>query len=159
MLEGIASDLAGAVVSLAHAPAPSVRRLKNVQHLHTPVAGALRPGETVLSVLARLHPTAAVGGLPREGALAAIAAAEGMDRGWYAGPVGWVDADGDGEFAVALRSALLAGNRADLYAGVGVVGESEPAAEWDETEWKLAPVRRALGVAAERSAAGEAVRP
>ena len=84
-----------------------------------------------------LHPTPAVGGEPREQALRLIPALEGLDRGWYAGPVGWTDAHEDGEFCVALRCALLHGRDARCYAGVGVVADSDPQAELDETEAKL----------------------
>ena len=84
-----------------------------------------------------MHPTPAVGGEPRAEAIEAIAELERMDRGWYAGPVGWMDATEDGEFCVALRSALLRDREAHLYAGVGVVAGSDPAAELDETEIKL----------------------
>ncbi len=84
-----------------------------------------------------LHPTPAVGGEPLHRAAPLIPALEGLDRGWYAGPVGWTDADEDGEFCVALRCALLTGAVAPCYAGVGVVGDSDPAAELAETETKL----------------------
>ena len=84
-----------------------------------------------------LHPTPAVGGEPREAALTAIAELEDMDRGWYAGPVGWMDASEDGELCVALRSALVRDRPAHLYAGAGIVADSDPAAELAETELKL----------------------
>ena len=84
-----------------------------------------------------LHPTPAVGGEPRDRALAAIAELEDFDRGWYAGPLGWMDAAEDGEFCVALRSALLRDRTAHLFAGAGIVADSEPAAELAETELKL----------------------
>ncbi|MBE3560380.1 MAG: isochorismate synthase [Ktedonobacteraceae bacterium] len=104
-------------------------RLKNIQHLETPIFGELLPDHSVLEALAVLHPTPAVGGLPREAALAAIRAKERLDRGWYAGPVGWLDARGDGEFAVALRSALIEGNQAILFTGCGIVADSVPESE------------------------------
>jgi salicylate biosynthesis isochorismate synthase/menaquinone-specific isochorismate synthase len=84
-----------------------------------------------------LHPTPAVGGEPRELAIEMIPALEGLDRGWYAGTVGWIDATGDGEFCVALRCALLRGRTAHCYAGCGIVRDSDPAAELAETEVKL----------------------
>jgi menaquinone-specific isochorismate synthase len=84
-----------------------------------------------------LHPTPAVGGTPRAEALDLMLQLEGFDRGSYAGPVGWVDALGNGEWAIALRCALLRGDRATLYAGAGIVGASDPAAELDETERKF----------------------
>lgn len=126
------------------APAPHLLKLRNVQHLRTPITAALAPGRCILDVIAALHPTPAVGGHPRAAALAAIRATEELDRGWYAGPVGWVGADGGGEFAVALRSALVDGNRATLFAGCGIVAGSDPQAEYDESCLKLQPMLRAL---------------
>lgn len=124
---------------------PEVVRLSTVAHLATTVGGRLRdPAVSGLAVAALLHPTPAVAGLPQAAALAAIAELEGFDRGLYAGPVGWVDARGDGDWAVALRSATLAGTRARLVAGAGIVAGSDPDAEWDETEAKLAAMRSAL---------------
>jgi salicylate biosynthesis isochorismate synthase/menaquinone-specific isochorismate synthase len=90
-----------------------------------------------VELAAVLHPTPAVGGEPFAAAAPLIPALEGLDRGWYAGPVGWTDAGEDGEFCVALRCALLRGREARLYAGVGVVADSDPAAELAETEVKL----------------------
>lgn len=124
---------------------PEVVRLPTVAHLATTVRCRLRdPSMSALDVAALLHPTPAVAGVPVEGALAAIAELEGFDRGLYAGPVGWVDARGDGDWAVALRSATLDGTRARLVAGAGIVAGSDPGAEWDETEAKLAAMRSAL---------------
>jgi isochorismate synthase EntC len=119
-------------------------RMPNIQHLHTPVTGRVRPGVDVLDLVARMHPTPAVGGWPREAGLAALSRLERMDRGWYAAPIGWMDLKGDGEFAVGLRSALVEGNRATLFAGAGIVSGSEPAAELAETDLKLRPLRDAL---------------
>jgi menaquinone-specific isochorismate synthase len=119
----------------AHA---EVVRLPTVSHLATRVRGRLTlPAPSALSLAGTLHPTPAVGGLPRPAALAAIATLEGFERGLYAGPVGWVDARGDGEWAVALRGAELDGSRARLVAGAGIVAGSDPDAEWAETEAKL----------------------
>jgi len=124
---------------------PEVVRLSTVAHLATTVRCRLRdPSMSALDVAALLHPTPAVAGVPLDGALAAIAELEGFDRGLYAGPVGWVDARGDGDWAVALRSATLDGTRARLVAGAGIVAGSDPDAEWDETEAKLAAMRSAL---------------
>lgn len=117
---------------------PSVVPLRNVLHLGTRIVGRLAdPSVTALDLAVALHPTPAVAGTPTDEALAYIAAVEGMDRGRYAGPVGWVDAHGDGEFAVGIRCAELDGNTARLFAGVGIVAESEPAAELAETQLKL----------------------
>jgi menaquinone-specific isochorismate synthase len=126
---------------------PEIFRLSTVAHLATTVSCRLRdPGVSALDVAAQLHPTPAVAGVPRAAALAAIAELEGFDRGLYAGPVGWVDARGDGDWAVALRGATLdpGGRRARLTAGAGIVAGSDPEAEWDETEAKLASMRAAL---------------
>lgn len=124
---------------------PEVVRLSTVAHLATTVGCRLRdPATSALDVAALLHPTPAVAGVPAPAAMAAIAELEGFDRGLYAGPVGWVDARGDGDWAVALRSATLDGTRARLVAGAGIVTGSDPSAEWDETEAKLAAMRSAL---------------
>ena len=124
--------------------APRLLQLHNVQHLYTPVEAQVRPGVGVLDLVQWLHPTPAVGGYPREAALAYIRAHEGLDRGWYAGPIGWVDRRGEGEFAVALRSALLDGAAATLFAGCGIVAASRPADEYAETCLKLRPMLTAL---------------
>lgn len=122
---------------------PVVVRMANIQHLATPIRGQLHGAPTLLQLAGVLHPTPAVGGQPSAVALPRIPALEAMDRGWYAGPVGWTDAAGDGELCVALRCALLdhdparAEPEARLQAGVGVVGESDPASELAETETKL----------------------
>jgi len=129
------------------APAtPDLVRLATVQHLKTPLSGVLAPGVTALDVVAALHPTPAVGGYPREAALDAIRVGERLDRGWYAGPVGWIDAQGGGEFVVALRSALLDGAQATLFAGCGVMADSEPEAEYAESRIKLRVMLRGLGI-------------
>jgi salicylate biosynthesis isochorismate synthase/menaquinone-specific isochorismate synthase len=119
------------------APEPELVRVANIQHLATPVLAQLAEPRSAIELAGLLHPTPAVGGEPRDTAAAAITELEHMDRGWYAGPVGWMDATEDGEFCVALRSALLRDREAHLYAGVGVVAGSDPAAELAETEVKL----------------------
>jgi isochorismate synthase/chorismate mutase-like protein len=124
---------------------PALLKLKNVQHLHTPIVAQLCTDTNLLELVAALHPTPAVGGLPSAAALAYLRAHEQLDRGWFAAPVGWIDAQGDGEFAVALRSALVAGNQASLFAGCGIVGDSEPESELAETVLKLRAMMFALG--------------
>jgi menaquinone-specific isochorismate synthase len=127
------------------AGAPEVAVFGPIAHLATPVRGALAGEAPDALALARmLSPTPAVGGTPRTAALDAIRELEGFDRGRYAGPVGWVDARGDGEWAIALRGAELDGTRARLVAGAGIVAGSDPAAEWAETQAKLEPMLRAL---------------
>ena len=111
-------------------------RVANIQHLATPIRAQLTQPRSVVELAGLLHPTPAVGGEPYA-AVRRIPAFEGLDRGWYAGPVGWTDANEDGEFCVALRCALLRRSEARLYAGVGVMGDSDPAAELAETEVKL----------------------
>ncbi|MFB6118402.1 isochorismate synthase MenF [Halosegnis sp.] len=118
----------------------TVRRLATVQHLETPITAELADEEHVLSLVEALHPTPAVGGLPPERALETIRETEPFDRGWYAAPVGWFDAAGYGSFAVALRSAVAAGETATLFAGVGIVADSDPDAEWDEVQLKYRPM-------------------
>jgi menaquinone-specific isochorismate synthase len=130
---------------LTHDPAPRLLRLDNVQHLATTFEGRLRQPRSVLEIVAALHPTAAVGGTPRGAAVEMIRELEGMDRGRYAAPVGWTDAEGDGEWGIALRCAELAGARARLFAGVGVVAASLPEAELEETRLKLRAMQAALG--------------
>jgi len=115
---------------------PEIVKVANIQHLATPVVAQLAEPRSAVELAGILHPTPAVGAEPGAAAVA-IAELEQMDRGWYAGPVGWMDATEDGEFCVALRSALLRDREARLYAGVGVVAGSDPAAELAETEVKL----------------------
>jgi isochorismate synthase len=124
---------------------PEVVRFTNIQHLATSVTAELsHPAANTLELAAALHPTPAVGGWPRDAADALIDELEGMERGWYAGAVGWIDANGDGEFAVALRCGLLWEDGARLYAGVGVMPDSDPARELDETELKFKALLTAL---------------
>jgi menaquinone-specific isochorismate synthase len=111
--------------------------LANGQHLHTPVRGVLPAGVHPLDVLAAMHPTPAVGGSPREAAVAAIPALEGFPRGLYAGALGWLNGRGGGEFFVGIRSALVDGARARVYAGAGIVAGSTPEKEFAETELKF----------------------
>ena len=124
---------------------PRLLKLRNVQHLETPIVAELVLGRCILDVIADLHPTPAVGGFPSKEALAEIRAIEQMDRGWYAGPIGWIGASGHGEFAVALRSGLLSEHEATLFAGCGIVGDSHPQSEYEETWLKLQVMLRGLG--------------
>jgi menaquinone-specific isochorismate synthase len=124
---------------------PQLLKLKNLQHLQTSITGDLIPGRCILDVIAELHPTPAVGGFPREAALAEIRNTEKLDRGWYAGPLGWIGASGHGEFAVALRSGLIDGTKATLFAGCGIVSSSEPQIEYAESWWKFQVMLRSLG--------------
>jgi isochorismate synthase len=124
---------------------PEVVRFTNIQHLATSVTAHLKePPADLLTLAAALHPTPAVGGWPREAADAIIDSMEAMERGWYAGAVGWMDGTGDGELAVALRCGLLWEDGARLYAGVGVMPDSDPARELEETELKFKALLTAL---------------
>jgi isochorismate synthase EntC len=119
-------------------------KMSNVQHLYTPLVGDLTRDTGVLVLADLLHPTPAVGGVPRDASLERIRAHEPFDRGWYAGPIGWLDAREDGDFAVAIRSALICGERAFLHAGCGIVAESDVQRELAESVLKLQPVLRIL---------------
>ncbi len=125
--------------------APELLKLKNVQHLMTPISGELLPGRCILDIMADLHPTPAVGGFPRQAALETIRNTEKLDRGWYAAPLGWIGMSGHGEFAVALRSGLIDGGEATLFAGCGIVADSDPQTEFAESCLKLQVMLRALG--------------
>ncbi|MEF8850842.1 MAG: isochorismate synthase [Haloarculaceae archaeon] len=122
----------------------TVRRLETVQHLRTPVTADLAEDNHVLTLVEALHPTPAVGGLPPDVALRTIEETEAFERGWYASPVGWFDAAGNGTFAVAIRSAVATDRRATLFAGNGIVADSDPDREWDEVQLKYRPVLDAL---------------
>lgn len=135
--ERIVRKLRPHAVWVQTAPEPEVIKIANIQHLATPVIAQLAEPRSAVELAGMLHPTPAVGGEPWPDAAGTIADLEQMDRGWYAAPVGWMDATEDGEFCVALRSALLRDREARLFAGVGVVAGSDPAAELAETEVKL----------------------
>lgn len=126
---------------------PQLYTLSNIHHLHTPITGTLHHATGVLPVVAELHPTPALGGTPRETAVRFIQETESVTRGWYAAPIGWLDHHLDGVFGVAIRSAVAQDNRAWAYAGAGIVAQSDPTAEWQETGVKLRPMLNALGIA------------
>lgn len=146
--ELVVAAINGALAPVCERPTlasrPGVRRLKHLLHLCTPIQAKLHADSHVLDLLERLHPTPAVGGVPTRDALDWIRHSEAFDRGWYSGALGWFDAEGDGEFNVALRAGLIRGNRAYLYAGAGIVRESTAAAEYNETTLKLAAVLASL---------------
>jgi isochorismate synthase len=133
----IARALAPLSVWVTAAPEPALVKVANIQHLGVPIRAQLSEPVRAVGLAELLHPTPAVGGEPSDVASRLIPALEGLDRGWYAGPVGWTDAIGDGEFCVALRSALLRGGLARCYAGCGIVRDSDPRSELAETEIKL----------------------
>ncbi len=153
VVEPIVRRLEPLCTRLDVAAEPRIRTLSTVQHLHTPITGTLRATPFgaqphVLDLVEVLHPTPAVGGVPTDDAMDWIARHEPFERGWYAGPIGWFDAAGDGEFAVALRGCVLASKRAYLYAGSGIVADSDPDLEYRETELKQHALLAALGVSA-----------
>ncbi|MFB1080330.1 isochorismate synthase MenF [Jeotgalibacillus sp. JSM ZJ347] len=123
---------------------PVLMKMRDIQHLYTPVEG-ITDRASILEFVKELHPTPALGGTPTTEAMQIIREEEEMDRGFYAAPVGWLNAEGDGEFAVAIRSGLLSGEYAYLYAGCGVVKDSDAESEYQETLIKLRPMVRAVG--------------
>ncbi len=125
-------------------PQPHVLTLPQIQHLETEIRASVPDGVGVLDLLRLLHPTPATCGLTRDAAMALLAEEEPFDRGWYAGPVGWFDAEGNGVFAPALRTGVCDGSGWRLFAGAGIVKGSVPALEWDETGIKFQPMLRAL---------------
>jgi menaquinone-specific isochorismate synthase len=143
-VRSVAEALAPYCSSMNVPESPFVLHLPNVMHLATDVTGVLARRTTSLGLAAALHPSAAVGGTPTDAAVALIAELEQMGRARYAGPVGWMDADGDGEWGIALRSAEYEGKRVRLFAGCGIVADSDPAAELAEAAAKFVPVRDAL---------------
>ncbi len=145
-VRSVADSLAPYCSSMNVPEVPFVLHLPNVMHLATDVAGVVHDsaGATVLELAAALHPSAAVGGTPTKVAVEMIAEIEGMDRGRYAGPVGWMDAAGDGEFGIALRSAEIDQHQVRLFAGCGIVADSAPESELAEAQAKFVPVRDAL---------------
>jgi menaquinone-specific isochorismate synthase len=144
VVESIARRVADLGLKLEHASQPRVLGLANVQHLHLPISATLPAGVNILDLVERLHPTPAVGGTPREPAVAAIARLEPFERGLYAGPQGWVDHRGGGEFFVGIRSALVDGHTATVYAGAGIVAGSTPEKEFAETDLKFKALTEAL---------------
>ncbi len=145
VVDMLRETLAPLAASLDIDRAPHIVRLPTLQHLGTDVSGELRDDIGILDLVHRLHPTPAVGGWPRAAALELLNEQEHLDRGWYAGPVGWLDARGHGEFVVAIRSGVVDGDRASLFVGCGIVGDSEPDREWAESAMKLRSLASAIG--------------
>ena len=144
VVETIAGRLAQRGLKLEYASQPGLRRLANVQHLYTPIRAALPENARLLDAVAWLHPTPAVGGAPAAAAIARIRELEGFSRGLYGGAIGWVNARGGGEFFVGIRSALVDGATARVYAGAGIVAGSTPEKEFAETELKFKAMLGAL---------------
>lgn len=144
VFESIARRVGDLGLRLEYSSQPRLLGLANVQHLHTPISATLPAGVHILDLVQRLHPTPAVGGTPRQPAVDAIPRLESFARGLYAGPLGWVDHRGGGEFFVGLRSALVDGCKATTYAGAGIVAGSDPQNELAETELKFKALIEAL---------------
>ncbi len=145
VVQAITDSLKPITVSVHHESNPHLRLLRDVSHLETKIEASLTPGTSLLQAVAQLHPTPAIGGTPREEACKFIAQHETEERGWYTGPIGWIDGQGDGEFHVALRCGVISEKQAWGFAGAGIVEGSCPEAEWDETTSKLRAFRSALG--------------
>ena len=149
VVEAIRTQLVSLAETLTVAPEPGVMTLRFVQHLVTEISGTLPEAHGLLALAGRLHPTPAVGGEPRDLALSLLDEHEGFDRGWYAGPIGWLGADDDGELCVALRCGVVERTEATLFAGCGIVADSDPDLEWEESRIKLRAVISALGIPAD----------
>ncbi|MFS0751040.1 isochorismate synthase [Oceanobacillus sp. 1P07AA] len=124
---------------------PQVYMYKTLQHLYTPVTAKLMNSNSIFSILEELHPTPALGGTPRKESMSFIRKNEQLDRGWYGAPIGWIDSNNNGEFAVAIRSAMIQETEASLFAGCGIVADSDPVSEYEETNIKLMPMLSVLG--------------
>jgi isochorismate synthase len=147
VVEQIDACLAPLCEAIEHAPTPGIKKVRNILHLNTPIEAVARPGIDWASFLDALHPTPAVGGLPKLHAAEWLAAHEGSRRGWYASPIGWFTPGGSAHFAVALRCGVLRYPDAYLYSGAGIVPDSHPVDEYTETSLKLMPMLTALSVA------------
>lgn len=140
VVDDLVARLEAMTSRLDYPASPTLRRMATVQHLSTEIEGTLRSGVSMFDVLSSIHPTPAVGGTPRADALTFIDKAEVIDRGWYSGGIGWVDPRGGAQIALALRCALISDVTSRLYAGNGIVAESDPAAELVETRLKFQPL-------------------
>ncbi len=145
VVQALRANLRSLTSELTMPAEPQLMQLNNIQHLMTPVQARLLNGSGILRVVRVLHPTPALAGLPRPAALSFIRKAEPQPRGWYGGPLGWLGPDRTGQLAVGIRSAVLQPSGARLYAGAGIVADSDPQKEWIETEIKFRPLLEALG--------------
>ena len=152
VVDSIQSALAPLCRELALPDTPAVVKLRNLQHLWTGIKGTLRSGVSLLDAARRLHPTPAVAGTPTATACRWLQDHENLARGWYSGIVGWLQPNGDGELSVLLRCAVLQGRSAELFAGAGIVADSDPQAELQETEIKLRAMLEAMQEDAGRTA-------
>lgn len=144
VVQMIKESIAPSCANIVIPQEPIIYPLRNLQHLYTPVEAELKPGFTVFDIVRALHPTPALGGLPRDKALRFIREEEHLDRGWYGAPIGWVDSDHNSEFAVAIRSGLVQKDEVSLFAGCGVMRDSDPEMEFEETNVKFLPILNVL---------------
>jgi menaquinone-specific isochorismate synthase len=144
VVQAIGDRLREVTHNLSYPNHPGIRKYPNVQHLYTPISASINKDTHPLDIVEKLHPTPAVGGFPREKTVDQIQPLEQIDRGWYAGPVGWINTNGRGEFCVAIRSGIILEKQARFFAGCGIVADSDPQGEWDETNLKLIPMLTAL---------------
>jgi menaquinone-specific isochorismate synthase len=144
VVQSIEQDLAPFVKNMQRSEQPIIKKLANVQHLYTPVQAQMIGDKNPLTILGQLHPTPAVGGYPRKIAVDYIKNNESLNRGWFASPVGWINSEGAGDFTVAIRSGLIDKTNALLFAGCGIVADSNPETEWQETNLKFMPMLSAL---------------
>lgn len=144
VIEAIQRKLAPLTTELSIPDQPEIAKFSNIQHLKTNIRGKLTHASSMLSVIEAMHPTPAMGGTPRQAALEWIETSEPFPRGWYASPIGWLDAQGNGLFVVAIRSAVTSGQETQLFAGAGIVADSDPEREWAEIQLKFRPILEAL---------------
>ncbi len=149
VIDAIREKLNNLTDSLEYPPRPFIKKYANVQHLCTPVTASLSGSMNAIDIVEQLHPTPAVGGYPELDALSHIQELEQIERGWYAGPIGWYNTNNRAEFAVAIRSGLIRRNHVRFFAGCGIVENSDPDAEWEETRIKFQPMQKALEYAIE----------
>jgi isochorismate synthase EntC len=140
VVEDMRTRLSGLVDDLVIPSRPALKKMATVQHLSTEISGSVPDATSVLDVVGAVHPTPAVGGVPRQAAVDYITDREPIDRGWYTGGVGWMTPTGDGAVAIALRCGLIERDTTTLFAGAGIVADSDPAAELVETRLKLRPL-------------------
>ena len=144
VVQALTETLRPLCLTLEVPDAPKIQKVGHLHHIRSLLRGRVKRGLTLFDLLPRLHPTPAIGGYPCQAAQTWLASREEQRPGWYTGGVGWLDARGNGEFAVALRCAHLRGKQAELYAGAGIVTGSDARREWEETEAKMMPILRAL---------------
>ena len=144
VVDAIQDKLREFTYDIKYPDVPTVKKITNVQHLYTPIQATLSGKPDPLELVEKLHPTPAVGGFPQDNALPHIQQLEQFERGWYGGPIGWLNTHGRCEFAVSIRSGLIQKNNIQFFAGCGIVEDSNPLTEWEETKLKLIPMLNAV---------------